>query len=249
MVKMGVLFNILGEAYGYGFPLFGFFLSLLVPCHLPFIGSLILPLDACAGISHWTLGTGIIAGFMLPIIETVGMVWCVNVAILYTIVGLMDGLLFLWIQANQVFSRKGFSLKYREIQVSENLYNCLVRWRIFPTTIVIAMVIQIFTCFILLAYVDKVATVIHLIILVAALLENVFFSLSFLSVSGRLHSKSKTWIQHAKQGNLSKYQRKCLKSFKCVRIYFGTNFVDEMTPIRVQMFCITTAIKLLLMSR
>lgn len=213
------------------------------PCQLPFLGSLLL--SSCSGWEAPFLLTRLALAFL----ECSALWQLVVVEVPYVIFVLVSGIILLWIGfqslGNGVAELQVDIRRYRQLQVLENLINSCVRRRIFPVITACLPLVEIVGGFILLklhSFLDPS----QLITFYCTL-----FNMLVLSGAGSIHSKSFGWLVAARNGVVGNKAHKVLRreimSLLPMRVWFSSNFVDHLTTLVVQDFCINQTITLLLM--
>lgn len=164
---------------------------------------------------------------------------------------LMGGTLILWDEFNRVFSSNldspRFLKKYRELQVLEKLNNSCLRFNTFSKMAFACPIVEIFSGFAIV----KLHHSMDIFYLVALLVAKFVAALVNLVVfgAGSIYSQSWKWLQteqNLRKGN--KFERRVIKSMMPLRIWFGSNYVDPLTPLVVQHFCISQTMNLLLLA-
>ncbi|XP_035711269.1 uncharacterized protein LOC118436774 [Folsomia candida] len=172
----------------------------------------------------------------------------------YVIIELLTGVIFLWIEC-QVFIRKceaGLTsqIEYRKVQMFEKILNACTRNTIFLKTALLTPSLQIFVSFAVITMhlsnqVDSLVTAMFLLIY----LFDLAFTLQIFSSAAKVNTASRKWIKSCKGKNTKKIERKIHKSLAPLRLMFGNNFVEVLTPLVVQEFCVTQMISFLLIMR
>ncbi|OXA48557.1 hypothetical protein Fcan01_16209 [Folsomia candida] len=144
--------------------------------------------------------------------------------------------------------------KYRKLQVTQAYVNLCVRNRIFPSGAYVGPLIQIMASLIFLKYHDTV-NLTYLAFVSAIFADAFVLNLVWFGGAGLVYSKSKAWLRKMRMqvGNVNidmdgiMVTRKLLKSMCPIKVWFGTNFVDELTPLIIQQFCTLQTIDFLLL--
>lgn len=140
-------------------------------------------------------------------------------------------------------------LDYKKVQVFEKFLNACTRDRIFLKTAFLMPALQtilsIATIKMFHLGQDLVAVMFIWIYLLA-----LGFSLITFSAAANVYRSSQEWIAGSKgAGNKTRYERKFHKSLRPLRLPFGNNFVEVLTPLIVQEFCIRQAMSFLLVTK
>jgi hypothetical protein len=88
----------------------------------------------------------------------------------------------------------------------------------------------------------------NLIFLAVSLFDTGMYNVLFFSGAKKSFTNSTEWIKKMKSlhGN-DKMKRRVLRSMLPLRVWFGNNYVDRMTPLAVQQFCWIQTANLLLL--
>lgn len=166
----------------------------------------------------------------------------------YGLFMLMGGTLLLWDESSKAFNNQMFLSKYRALQVLEKLINSCVTTRIFPIVAVASPSVQIFCGFVIIEYHSSLEFL-HFAALLIVVFTGVVFNLVLFGAGKRIYSKSLRELTAAKKASCqNKCQRRVVKSMMPLRIWFGSNYVDNLTPLVIQDFCMLQTNNLLLLS-
>ncbi|OXA45007.1 hypothetical protein Fcan01_20145 [Folsomia candida] len=169
----------------------------------------------------------------------------------YLLTVLLTGVTFLWIEIETFIKRCKTEIfdqaEYRKVQVFEKLLNSCIRESIF---LKVALLVPAFQVIIL--YVTIKMSHAHQYFLTMAFLYVYLGSIGFtvltFSAAGKVYAASQDWIAKSKTGERKKYGRKFHYSLIPLRLQFGRNFVEPLTPLVVQEFCIRQTISFLLVT-
>lgn len=219
------------------------------PCMSPFLGSVLIPQNVCSQeVQPWPILL-IILRIGLLLLETFFVLQGVFTAVTYVIYIFFVGLLFLWEKSTKLFQIKGskFSLKkYRELEVIERLFNSCVGPKIFPLIAFFAPMIQIISVFICIQLHDTLPS--SQLMIVAVVAVNVpMLDLLFFTGAQKIHTESQKWLKEMGRIDGNKMNRRKLRSMAPLRIWFGNNYVDYLTPLVIQQFCSIQTMNLLLL--
>lgn len=175
------------------------------------------------------------------------------VFLFYSVYVLLSGIIVLYEQLIIIFNEKEIE-KYRKLQVTQAYVNLCVRNRIFPSGAYVGPLIQIMASLIFLKYHDTV-NLTYLAFVSAIFADAFVLNLVWFGGAGLVYSKSKAWLRKMRMqvGNVNidmdgiMVTRKLLKSMCPIKVWFGTNFVDELTPLIIQQFCTLQTIDFLLL--
>lgn len=249
LIKILDLFFTLLEHTLVLFPVAIAVLVFMVPCQLPFSGSLLLSTCKGSGISF------VFVRVVLAIFEGLVTSQMLIAAVLYAVVILLMTFILFWLEMDTVFHSKCESSaaikRYRRVQVMEKLINSCVRERIFPLISVAYPIVQVFGAVALVKLHDTMEWS-HLIFVMTEPLSVSIFGVLVFGLAGFVYSKSCRWIVSEKHGctrsnKKDKIQRRELKSMMPLRIWFGSNFVDRLTSLVIQHFCFSQTVNLLLL--
>lgn len=139
------------------------------------------------------------------------------------------------------------SLAYRQLQVSEKIINSTFRTRVFLPLLCALSMIQILSGLAFLTLFHSEGPLLLAIFLIAWLDSGLAGVIS-LSANSVVYVRSQNWIMgRGGQDGRRSYGRKVVKSYRPLRLDFGSNFIDRLTPLVMQEFCIRNMATLLLM--
>lgn len=135
---------------------------------------------------------------------------------------------------------------YRGIQIYEKIQNSCIRDRIFLTLALLGPLLQVLTGF---AVIEVENSGNFSMSVVCGLLYCIMSSLTLFtfSITGQVNEVSLNWIAARRGLCKTKIERKTMRSLVAVRIQFGSNFVEGLTPLVVLQFCFQQTASLLLM--
>ncbi|OXA53690.1 hypothetical protein Fcan01_10450 [Folsomia candida] len=214
-------------------------LTTFLPCHPPLMSSLFCRNDT------FPLGPFPHAGFAF--MEGVVMQQAVMGGSYYLLTIVLISVSFLFLECKTLI--KGDVQKYRNLQVYEKVLNSCTKGRIFPVTMWIIPCVQIGLGIINIKLgqsndVDKL----RMLVFSGAYLVLLIFTMTTFSAAGEVNSVSKMWIQQCNRTVRTKGDKLLKKSLQPLKIQFGSNFAEALTPLVVQGFCISqTASALMVM--
>lgn len=218
-------------------------LIFLSPCQLPFLGSLLL--TTCSG---WTFSM-LLARCALAILEFLFISQILVSEIFYLVFILLSAIIILWNECKKCPDTLS-ARKYRNLMILEKLINSCVRARIFTIITMLCPILQIFGSYIIIKFHSSLEWS-QLITVIMIDYYCILYNVMALGGAGSIHSKSCEWLIMTKNDCLehksNKFRRREIKSMTPLRIWFGSNFVDHLTPLVIQHFCIGQTINLLLM--
>lgn len=218
-------------------------LLFLSPCQPPFIGSHLFPKCLCPTI---------LARISAAIFELTAVSYMAVIGSTYVEHVLFTGIVHLWTRSKSdaVFNRNSIS-NYRELQIFEKLLNSCVLSRIFPSMAWLGPIVQIMGTFALIKFHGGMNPF-HVAFVVTETVIMAGCNLILFSGAGRIYGKSCEWLVLVKNGKIGDIQnnvgRKVLKSMPPLRVWFSGNFVDRLTPLVIQQFCMLQTMNLLLLA-
>lgn len=66
--------------------------------------------------------------------------------------------------------------------------------------------------------------------------------------AGTIFSSSAKWLKVVQNQQRNDFRRRVVKSMRPLRIYFGSNYVDNLTTLVIQHFCMIQTMNLLLLA-
>lgn len=164
---------------------------------------------------------------------------------------LLLGILFLWDETETVIrhGNGGFLRRYRNLQVLEKLVNSCVRYRIFSIVAMASPILQVFAGFALVKHHSSLELS-HLVFLGMEVFMSFFFgNIVIFGGAGAIFGKSKgLLVKEANRCRSHKILRREIQALMPLKIWLGSNFVDVLTPIVIQHFCIVQTMNLLLLT-
>lgn len=229
----------------------------LIPCKPPFLGSILVQKDFCRDImTNWNV-TNLAIRVSLAGLDFLVMMQLCYVVNYYAYHVLLTGQYFLWIQGYDLLRSLGtrdpdldFLLEYRKLQVVEALLRQAVRWRVFPAVSVIMPACQVLSSFALIKLHDSMPMSSILLMIDIIMASGVFSTVVFI-IAAKSYSVSKECLEENRRvggrGRIRE-EKKAQKSLKPVRVQFGNNFVEPLTPLIFQQFCVEHTASLLMLS-
>lgn len=138
---------------------------------------------------------------------------------------------------------------YRNIQILDNSFNVVLTERILPAIMICIPAIEIatlFVCFTLHQEIPIPGFLIFPIIAMSAGINNILI----ITLASKVYSASQRLLslfEKTHQGRMSKFVRKELLACNVLKIKFGSNFIDNGTPVIMQNFCIDKTLSLILL--
>lgn len=190
----------------------------LFPCSPPFLSSLFLYGEACGCV--WPATAALEVIIWMPI-GAYGVHYS-----LYVILVLLLYLFKKFQEANDIKSRK----LYNEVRVFERILNASLKGRIAPVLIFGAALVQYFAGCVLLSMSKELGHTERYVCLLAYI-ETALFVPTMLGIAARLFVLSKGFCNMSKRLAKRKADKKEVMSWRAVRVEFGGNFVDALTPL------------------
>lgn len=220
-------------------------LVFMSPCQLPFLGSLLL--TTCSSPSTYF----VLIRIGLALLEFLVVTHLLVSELPYGLFMLLGGILTLWDAFQKTVVNYGSEiviLKYRKMQVLEKLVNSCLQSRVFPIMAMVSPIAQIFTGFAIVEFHSSM-DLSHMVSMLVFLAGSSLVNLSVFAGAGSICCKSLKWLKAAKNCHMTnKVQKRAIKSMTPLRIFFGSNYVDVLTPLVVQNFCLNQTLSLLLLS-
>lgn len=134
----------------------------------------------------------------------------------------------------------GFLVKgYRQLQIQEKIHNSSYRKKILPVSIFSITLVQILSGFAFLALFHD-ASIFQLSSFLILYVDSFLAGMIIFTWPALLYEKTEDWLNRVKprpRENMKYFQR-VHKSFRPLRLEFGNNFIDKLTPIVIQEFCV-----------
>ncbi|OXA45151.1 hypothetical protein Fcan01_20131 [Folsomia candida] len=165
---------------------------------------------------------------------------------------LLTGVTFLWLECAffiKCYQKELADLAdYRKIQIFEKILNSCTREGIFLKFVILIPSLQVLMSLVAIKMFhsghDLLAVMfcwMYVIILGSTLLT--------FSAAAKVYGTSTKWIQGCKGGERKKYARKMHRSLIPLRLHFGNNFVEILTPLVVQEYCVRQTVTFLLLTK
>lgn len=158
-----------------------------------------------------------------------------------------------WSGICQQWGKPSFSAKYQNLQVAKKLTNSCLWSHMFPCIALISPCPEILGGFSVVKL-HSFLEIEHLVLIIIIVFACASFNICMLifSGAGSIYSQSKRWLIIAKkeccyQTALS-IERREIKSMMALRIWFRNNYLDNLTSLVIQDFCMGQTISLLLLS-
>lgn len=224
------------------------FLLMLLPCQLPFLGSVILPgceFTRSPFPSHVYLN--LVVKVVLILFEFSQIFRNLITGMHYGMYIVIAGILHLWEASSKIVGSPGFSKNYRQLQVLEAVVNGALRDKLFPSFLVLCPFMQIMATYASVKFHDGMPAT-YLIFVVLLSVEGVILNGLYSTAAAVIYRKSDAYLKAAKGVVLIKLDKKVLKSYTPLRVRFGSNFMDRLTPLVLQEFIAMQTINLLLLT-
>lgn len=191
----------------------------------------------------------------LATLEFVAMQHLMTGLVYYTGTVMMQGITFLW-QSGEAFERKARSnasfveliKSYEKLKVYEKLLNSCIRSRIFLVTALVVPSLQILlSCTGIHSLHSDDTNKIQAILFLWTYIVILVFSILLFSAAGRINESSQKWIAECKRRCRNRVEKRRQMSLVLLRLEFGNNFVEPLTPLVVQEFCVRQTVSFLLL--
>lgn len=235
-----LLFASLEVGY-FSFPIIISTLVFFIPCQQPFLGSIILPPTSCQVPSKYVR-------IILATFEFIPVHYLALAAGIFPIALLFGGMVHMWLHISKLRNTTGLSFirKYRELQVFEKLFNSCNQGRIFPVLVTLCPVIEILGAFACVRLRGEMIPLEFTFIMMETKLVT-GFTLAFFSGAGKINTGSGKLLRACKAGENRTETKKVLATLIPLKVRFGQNFVDGLTPLILQQFCTIQMANLLLL--
>lgn len=204
-----------------------------IPCQEPFLGSILLSRMACQDSS-----TAVRIG--LTTVEFAVLHYASLASGVYVSGLLFGGMIHLWFALGDIFDRGG------ELQVFARWFNSCIQDGILPVIISVFPAIQIlggFSCIRLRGGMNPM----EFAFFAMETLVVIGYNLVFVTGAGKIYGGSVKWLRVCKGEENMRVNRKILASMTPLKVRFGQNFVDELTPLKLQEFCTIQTLNFLLL--
>lgn len=151
----------------------------------------------------------------------------------------MIGIIFLSIKCKQL-SWQDSVIEFRKVQILEKVLNVNIKGPLFPVTMGTLPAVQIFTGFVIIKLnespdMDWVKVAMFSLVYFEVLL----FNLISVSAAASAFILTGEWLQGQRsRGAYYREKKRYWASCVPLSLQFGTNFVDRLTPLRVQEYCL-----------
>lgn len=223
-----------------------FALTILLPCQPGLISSI-----ACS--NDHIFYTGNCLRLIFAALEFFILMQVTVRATFYVVLVLLTDFIFLWIEcgifiSNNV-SSKIYQIEYRKVQVLEKVLNACTRKSIFLKTAFLMPTFQMFMSFVtIILYHSENQSFMSVAFLWVYFLT-LSVTLLIFSAAAQIYRMSENWVGSCKFGKRKSWERKFRKSLIPLRLQFGNNFVEVLTPLVVQEFCIRQTISFLMITK
>lgn len=224
---------------------------MFLPCSPPLLGSFLL-----CGITRWScpvmkwIATLILAGM-----EFAMAMQCALVGIHYILFSQIAGLVLLLGKCELFIKLNPNDIPilvsgYRKLQISERIHNSTFRVVILPVCIFGLPLIEILIGFAIIVLFYE-TNWFQLVIILVLYLGITVFGLIILTFASSICTKTEGWLKLLKHrvGRNGRYWKRVHKSFRPLRLEFGNNYVDRLTPIVMKEFCLRQTASMLLLTR
>ncbi|OXA48029.1 hypothetical protein Fcan01_17223 [Folsomia candida] len=219
-------------------------LSLLWPCFPSLLSSLL-----CSTESRGWTGLWLLIQVALAIVEFVGYQTVSVSAAHYGISTTGTGIASLWLYCKELeITEHAKKLRsYRNLKILEKIVNACIRNRIFLAIALGGPLVQVLVGYTIIQIANSPNVTIlagSSVIYVSIFATTMFY----FSIAAQVYRMSKDWIKRQLRV-LQKKEGRRLQSLMSIRIEFGNNFVETLTPLVVQGFCINETVSLLLLNK
>ncbi|OXA49508.1 hypothetical protein Fcan01_15569 [Folsomia candida] len=166
---------------------------------------------------------------------------------------LLKGVAYLWIDCKNFVNRYEHGLvtilEYRKVQAFEKCLNSCIRSRIFFCSALTVPTIQITLCYVAIkSFQSDDRNTFKGAMFLWTYFMAMGFTMMMFTVGAKISNLSKNWISRSRWNIKRKWERKVHKSLAPLSLKFGNNFVERLTPLVVQEFCVRQTVSFLLVS-
>lgn len=166
---------------------------------------------------------------------------------------LLTGVAFLWVECRTFIwnCAKGSAeqIVYRKLQVLERVLNVCTRKGVFLKGALLVPTLQIILAVITIVAYHKGQNLMLVLFLALLYIVMLSFTLFLFSAAAQVYGITEQWIKRCKFGRRKGWERKFQKSLTPLRLQFGNNFVEMLTPLVVEQFCMGQTISILMMAK
>lgn len=232
LVKMNKMVFVLGQLSLLAVPTGLAGMSIWNRCKPPLIGSL---LSCQTSHSHW-VSYGV--EFVITLKVTTGAFHYISFSLLMITI--------LWGNCQRFLKPPRNLEAFRQSQVEERVLNACFRGRVLPMEVLVAPLLQIFIGVAVITLFHTAHWIV-VSVLVILFVDAVVLVLIPLSAGSVIYSRTQDWIKGVQCGNGNKYLRRVARSLRPLRLEFGGNYLDTLTPLIVEEFCWRQTASLLLL--
>lgn len=264
VIKLVQIFCHLSELVTYTFPILITVTGLIFPCKPPLLGSIVYHfLDQDCRVWNYDIICFDVKKVAIALLEFLISKHGTVSGLHYAVYSLVNGIIYLILKFNQIVEIRASIMKFREVQVLENFLNGNIRSRLFPIAMGVIPVVQIFVGFVILKLSNveegKSLDWLKLGMFGMVYLEVLSFNLIAVSAGAKLYDGTQKWLQGQRSARIvgieeidfrrAKVMRKGWKSCRPLRLQFGNNYVDRLTPLVIQEFCAVQTMSLILLNK
>lgn len=173
----------------------------------------------------------------------------------------ISGLILLWGRCSEFLktqSRKDVNLGidgdidtlvagYRHLQILERNHNSSYSARILPLCIATVPFLLVLSGYALVALFST-GSLAQMLTFLVVYLDITVFALVVLTAASGINVQTEEWVKKVKSGSGNRYLARVRKSWRPLRLEFGGNYVDRLTPLVIQEFCVRQTASLLLLT-
>lgn len=218
-------------------------LAFLFPCKAPLLSALFCQ-NGRLDVPHFVQRT------IFVVFEFLNMTTVIVGAGYHAVATLVPCLCFLSTELKRLDDFSQGISDYRKLQVLEKIVNSVIRERIFAIYGYFLPFAQLIFCFVAIkiCHVPE-ASIMRAAMFIAAYIGLLTVSMTTFSMAGFVIRFSTKWIMGFKKISKSPVTKRICRSLTPLRVQFGNNFVEPMTPLVIQEFCIRQTTTLLLLSK
>ncbi|OXA63018.1 hypothetical protein Fcan01_00539 [Folsomia candida] len=136
---------------------------------------------------------------------------------------------------------------YRELQIENKIINAAIRGRIFLAFAYLEPVTEILLALGVMMVYNSNGHIFRLVTFLIGYAAVILVCLMIFTIAGKLNKDSINWVERCTAR--SPWERRVVQSLAPLRVKFGNNFVERLTPLIVQEFCIRQVASTLILMR
>lgn len=232
-------------------------LIILMPCKPPLLGGLLLGPHFCWSApfsqSLGQLFQWLVLGTLEIFVYTQGCIGGCFYAMYFLFISISHFYLSAYSATNGQSSASRPTCEfatYRQLQVHGKIMNACYKNRIFPTALYLVPFVQIIAGHgVIQLLKGSIPFEVDTFMLVCMYCDATPFNILITTFTANIVLMSRKWLKLARSRCKTPIGRRILRSMKPVRMEFGNNFVDCLTPLVIQKFCARQTATMLLIKK